>query len=63
MAGIAAFAGISYLFFVIFAVVLAVVWIILPFAVIGTKPILLDILAEMRRMNALLEERRPPGKS
>jgi hypothetical protein len=35
-------------------VVLAICWIILPFALIGTKPILRQILAEQKRTNELL---------
>ena len=43
----------------IFLLVLAICWIILPFALIGTKPLLRQLLAEMRRNNALLEQRLP----
>ena len=43
----------------IFLLVLAICWIILPFALIGTKPLLRQLLAEMRRNNALLEQRFP----
>jgi hypothetical protein len=35
-------------------IVLVVCWIILPFAVIGTKPLLRQILAEHQRTNDLL---------
>lgn len=35
-------------------VVLVIVWIILPFAVIGTKPLLRRILHEQQRTNELL---------
>ncbi len=51
-----AFAGL-YLVVVILGVILAVAWIILPFALIGTKPILRELLREVRRTNALLEQR------
>ncbi len=34
--------------------ILAIAWIILPFALIGTKPLLRRILDEQIRMNALL---------
>jgi len=39
---------------VILGLVLAIAWIILPFALIGTKPLLRRILDEQIRMNALL---------
>jgi len=34
-----------------------IVWIIVPFALIGTKPILRELLEEMRTANRLLEQR------
>ena len=51
--------GVGFVFFWIFVVILAIAWIALPLALFGTKPILRDILAEMRRMNALLEKSPP----
>jgi predicted PurR-regulated permease PerM len=54
-----ALAGI-YVFVVIFLIVLAVCWIILPFALIGTKPILRRLLEEAQRTNELLERMAPP---
>jgi len=44
---------------VFFLIVLAICWIILPFAVIGTKPLLRQLIAETRRTNELLEQRLP----
>lgn len=44
-----------YLIAVLFAFVLAICWIILPFALIGTKPILRALLQESKRTNELLE--------
>lgn len=41
---------------VIFAIVLATAWIIMPFAIIGTKPILRDVLAELKTQNQLLRD-------
>lgn len=41
---------------IIFAVVLAICWIVLPFALIGTKPLLRQLLHEQERTNALLRE-------
>ena len=43
----------------IFGVVLLVCWIILPFALIGTKPLLRQLVAELRRNNELLDQRLP----
>lgn len=40
---------------ILFAVVLAIAWILVPFAVIGMKPLLRDLIAETKRTNALLE--------
>lgn len=41
----------------LFALVLAVCWIILPFALIGTKPLLRELIAEQKKTNKLLEIR------
>ncbi len=61
-------AGLILVLFVL-AVVLVICWIILPFAVLGTKPLLRELLIEQRRTNELLREvlaaRRPvptPGQ-
>jgi hypothetical protein len=45
---------------VIFGLVLLVAWIILPLALIGTKPILRDLLREQKRTNDLLARTSPP---
>jgi hypothetical protein len=37
------------------AVALAVLWIALPFALFGIKPLLRELVAEARKTNALLE--------
>ena len=59
--------GILYLLLVIFGIVLAICWIILPFALIGTKPLLRELIAEVKRNNQLLDQRlpalRPPPQS
>lgn len=47
--------GVLYIALVIFGLVLLVCWIVLPFALIGTKAILREIVREQRRTNALLE--------
>ena len=48
-----------YFFVAVLVVILVVCWIVLPIAVIGTKPLLRQILAEQKRTNALLEQRLP----
>lgn len=40
----------------IIAVVIAILWICMPFALFGTKPILRELLAEQRKTNKLLAE-------
>jgi hypothetical protein len=47
-----------YLLLMLFAIVLAVCWIVLPFALIGTKPLLREIRDELRRLNERLAESR-----
>jgi predicted PurR-regulated permease PerM len=42
----------------IFLFVLAIAWIIMPFAIIGTKPILKDIRTALEENNRLLREAR-----
>jgi hypothetical protein len=42
----------------LFGLVLAIAWVILPFALIGTKPLLRELIREQRRTNELLEIRR-----
>lgn len=51
--GILYFIGIAFLF------ILAVCWLVLPFALIGTKPLLRELLAETKRTNTLLADRLP----
>jgi hypothetical protein len=41
---------------IILALVLVVCWIILPFAILGTKPLLRDLLREQKRSNELLHQ-------
>jgi hypothetical protein len=49
-----------------FGVAIAIAWIVLPFAVFGTKPLLEQLLSETRRTNTLLdrlaESTRQPAK-
>lgn len=46
--------GILYLGGVLLSIVIAILWIALPFAVFGTKPILQSILRELKAQNELL---------
>jgi hypothetical protein len=41
---------------IILAIVLVVCWIILPFAILGTRPLLRDLLLEQKRSNELLHQ-------
>lgn len=41
---------------IVLGIVLLFVWIILPFAVFGIKPLLLELLMAQRRTNELLEQ-------
>ncbi|HEY2819151.1 MAG TPA: hypothetical protein VGK44_18680 [Casimicrobiaceae bacterium] len=45
---------------VAFGIILAIAWIALPFALFGTKPLLRELIIEVRRTNALLERQRIP---
>jgi hypothetical protein len=47
-----------YLAMWILGIIVAICWIVLPFAVIGTKPLLRQLIAEQQRTNALLERGR-----
>jgi uncharacterized protein YoxC len=49
--------GLFYLAIVIFGIVLAIAWIVLPFALIGTKPLLRELIAETKKTNELLQQR------
>ncbi|MBH1380112.1 hypothetical protein I5U32_01020 [Stenotrophomonas maltophilia] len=47
------------LFFVVMGLVVTVLWIFVPFAIFGIKPLLQGILVELRRANAIAEARDP----
>jgi len=51
-----AFSGFVVLYGMLLLLILAIVWIVLPFAVFGIKPLLRKVLEEQRRTNALLAE-------
>lgn len=40
--------------------VLATLWVLVPFAIFGIKPLLQDILVDVRRANAIAEARTAP---
>lgn len=48
-----------YLVAIVLLIILVIAWILLPIAVIGTKPLLRELLAEQKKTNALLAERLP----
>ena len=56
--GLAAFGvfGMIFMFF------LAILWLLVPFAIFGIKPILRDLLKEQRRSNELLAALRDTAK-
>ena len=49
--------AILYLALIIFGIILSIAWIVLPFALIGTKPLLRELIAEARETNELLRQR------
>jgi hypothetical protein len=51
--------GVLYLLSIVFGVILAICWLVLPFALIGTKPLLRELIREMKETNRLLGERLP----
>jgi uncharacterized protein YoxC len=51
---------IFWLAVLVLGLILAIAWIVLPLALIGTKPLLRQLIAEVQRTNALLEQRRVP---
>ena len=53
--------GTLYLLLVLFGIILAICWIILPSAILGTKPLLRQLIAETKRTNDLLERIAPSG--
>lgn len=47
--------GTSGLLFALFGLIVAILWILVPFAIFGIKGLLRDILRELRRANELKE--------
>lgn len=46
----------GYMFLTVLGLVLVIAWIVLPFAVIGTKPLLRELISETRKTRLLLEQ-------
>ena len=46
---------------VLFGIILAIAWIVLPFALIGTKPLLRELIKEQQATNELLRQSRSVG--
>lgn len=51
--------GVGGALITIFAVVLVILWIAMPFAIFGTKPLLQKLLEEQEITNELLRQNRP----
>ncbi|MBE2211203.1 MAG: hypothetical protein IAE66_06310 [Xanthomonadaceae bacterium] len=51
-------AGLGFLILiaVLFGIVLSILWILVPFAIFGIKPLLRQLIAEKQRSNALLAQ-------
>lgn len=57
MEGMSAVGGVFMLAIVILVIVIAVLWILMPFAIFGTKDLLRELVKEQKRTNDLLEQR------
>jgi ABC-type sulfate transport system permease component len=55
--------GVGGVVLTLLAVVLAILWIAMPFAIFGTKPLLKKLLEEQEITNELLRQNRPPQLS
>ena len=53
--------GVLYLLLTVFGVILAICWLVLPFALIGTKPLLRELIGEMKETQPA--PRRAPPES
>lgn len=54
MTGLAIFTGSLGLLFGLFAILILILWILVPFAIFGIKPLLRQLIAEQQRTNQLL---------
>lgn len=62
MNGAQAMTGFFGLALIVLGVLVAILWIFLPFAIFGTKDILREILAELKQINEKAKpERKDPG--
>ena len=59
MEALGAFVAIAWLFLI----VLGILWIAMPFAIFGTKPILRELLAEQKKTNKLLQDQADRAKA
>lgn len=55
--------GAVYIIVALLTLVIAVLWILMPFAIFGTKGILSNILSEIQENNRLLRELRDKGQA
>lgn len=44
---------------IVFAITVSVLWILVPFAIFGIKPLLRELISEQRRTNELLVQKQP----
>jgi uncharacterized protein YoxC len=49
----------GYGIFTVLLIILAIAWIILPFAMIGTKPLLKELIKQTKETNRLLSQQQP----
>lgn len=56
MNGLAGLGVALYVGLILIGLVISILWICMPFAIFGTKPILRELLAEQRKTNRLLAE-------
>jgi hypothetical protein len=49
-------AGITTIALWVLGFIIAILWVLMPFAIFGTKPLLRELIAEQNRTNRLLEE-------
>lgn len=62
MNGLAGFGVALYVGLALLGLVISILWICMPFAIFGTKPILRELLAEQRKTNKLLAEAAERGR-
>jgi len=55
MSTAAAAGGVVYLAFLALVIIIAILWILMPFAIFGTKDLLRTLIREQKRTNELLQ--------